>query len=34
MEEGDKQISTNVGITIVVLFGFMIALIIIANMLG
>lgn len=34
MQEGDKEIATNIGITVVVLVGFMIAIIIAANFLG
>lgn len=34
MQEGDQGIATNVGITILVLIGFMFGLIVIANMIG
>lgn len=34
MQEGDKDIATNIGITVMVLTGFMIAIIMAANILA
>lgn len=34
MQEGDKDIATNIGVTVVVLLGFMIAIIIATNFLA